>query len=318
MRNPDGHVSEIRASLPISLVLPPYTSSVGTTPHLEDSTINLLLYLDNDDILPSYQSRIYDRLWDGISYIDLDTSALNTPTTMSRRTSTDNFRDLNQPAMPNFGDLEAGLHRAMRERHGDEESNHECSSDSLYVLASTSRLTTPAHSTPTLQVQTTNVFDEITPLNGDDEPVRLSPISSPEMQHISPTISSNSSHYASEDYIDLGQLSRVPSYTTANSAVLNLDPITVAPPTYASATTIIPDQSPSRPGSAGASRHSPSCGLERAATQPNYSPAPLLVSSGDLAGGFSNVGHIGIVYDAPQTFKGLLKRLSVMSIFSDS
>src|SRR2546421_1929559 len=86
LRNSDGHVSEIRASLPAALVLPPYISSSGTTPHIDDSTVNHLSYLEaKGESLPTYESRISDRLWDGVTYSGLDTSALNTPINLSRR-----------------------------------------------------------------------------------------------------------------------------------------------------------------------------------------------------------------------------------------
>jgi hypothetical protein len=44
LQNPDGHVSEIRASLPCALVLPPDISASGMTPHLDDSTVNHLFF----------------------------------------------------------------------------------------------------------------------------------------------------------------------------------------------------------------------------------------------------------------------------------
>ena len=119
---------------PAALVLPPYISSTGTTPHLDDSTVNHLSYLDSSDVLPSYESRIYDRLWDGVSYGGLDISALNTPITLSRRTSAENLRELNRMTMPHPEDLEAGLHRALQERNAeDPESSHDTSSEDLNV-----------------------------------------------------------------------------------------------------------------------------------------------------------------------------------------
>ena len=257
LQNPDGHVSEIRASLPCALVLPPCISSAGITPHLDDSTVNHLSYLDSGNVLPSYESRIYDRLWDGVSCGGLDISALNTPIIISRRTSAENLRELNRITMPNPGDLEAGLHRALQEQNAeDPESLPDTSSESLNALPSTSGSITPTASAPIVRPQNSQQSTDITgttPLNGDDENIRLTRTSSPEMQHISPTMSNGSSHGSShsvvpatsEDYIDMRRLSRVPSYSAANASVLNLDPITNALPTYTLATSnlpVIPEQ----------------------------------------------------------------------------
>ena len=327
LRNPDGHVSEIRASLPVALVLPPYISSAGTTPSLDDSTLNHLSYLDCGDCLPSYESRIYDRLWDGVSYGGLDTSALNTPMAMSRRTSTENLRDLSTVVMPNPGDLEASLHQALREQNDEEprledSTSHSHSSDSLPN-------TTPNHTAPTMRPQFSQQSVSapgISPPTSDDELPHLTPVSSPEMQPISP-ISSNGSQSSTItspppnegfSYIDLGRLSRVPSYNAANSSnLLNLDPITNALPTYASATStldVIPEQTRPRSASSGSnySRHSPDSQVRRP------SPSNRGVSTGDIQSGFGSVGRIESMFGVPQTFDDPMRRVSLMrSLFSN-
>jgi len=330
LRNADGHVSEIRASLPAALVLPPYISSAGTTPHLDDSTVNHLSYLDSGDCLPSYESRIFDRLWDGVSYGGLDTSALNTPMTMSRRTSAENLRDLNSEIMPNPGDLEASLHQALREQRNSEEprledsSGHDHSSDSLHGMGAANGGTSA--SAPMMRQQTSQQsvnVPTVAPSTGDDEHPHLSPTSSPEMQHISPTTSNGSQSSVvisppNDSYIDMGRLSRVPSYNTANSSnILNLDPITNALPTYANAMStleVIPEQPRSRSGSSASnhSRHSPESQSRR--------PPPAVggVSTEGMQTGFGNVGRIQSVYGAPQTFDDPMRRISLMrSLFSN-
>jgi hypothetical protein len=246
LRNPDGHVSEIRASLPAALVLPPSISSRGTAPFLDDSTVNYISYLEaNGDALPSYESRVYDRLWDGVSYAGLDPSALNTPTVMSRRTSFENLNDLDNSATPNPGELEAGLRQAMQERN--RAPPRRTSSDSLSVHGSdrpASRFNTPPliiqnHSSPSL-----NSLSDST----DGENSRVTPISSPGSQHLSPTTSIDSLHAdpsgfaLPEPYIDVKRLSRVPSYNTANSATaFNLDAAGNGLPTYAQTLAVIPE-----------------------------------------------------------------------------
>jgi hypothetical protein len=312
LQNADGHISEVRASLPVALVLPPYISSAGTAPHLDDSTVNHLSYLDSTDGLPSYESRIYDRLWDGVSYGGLDSSTLNTPIVMSRRASAENLRELHGSTMPHPRDLEASLHRALQEQNTlapeyDHSSDAPSSSGSI---------------TPTHSLSITRPVTGIAPLNGDDDNDNyLSPLSSPELQHITPTISIGSSRSAltltSEELIDVDRLSRVPSYDTANSSVLNLDPITNALPTYASATSnlaVIPERSRSRPGSIASTpvaSRSPSAGVQQPPPINRDEPA------GNISNGFANVGRIASVYGAPHTFDDPMRRISLMrTLFS--
>ena len=323
LRNADGHVSEIRASLPVAIVLPPYISSTGTTPHLDDSTVNQLGQLGEGEILPTYESRIYDRLWDGVSHAGIDTSALNTPINMSRRTSAENLRDLNRLTMPNPGDLEAGLHRALRERNDAEEPDHD-SAESLPVLT-ISTGSTPTHSSSTprpIPIQ------GMTPMNAEEDHHRLTPVSSPETQHISPT-PSNSSHVSlpiitrtsSDEYADVSWLSRVPSYKTANSSIPNLDPISNALPSYTTVVSSPPSSSSlnamrnqprSRAGSNASSRsHSPDSQRPRrpppAARTPSVPPMNTGVSSSGVRG----------VYGSAQAFDDPMRRISLMrSIFS--
>lgn len=326
LRNPDGHVSEIRASLPCALVLPSCISSTGTTPHLDDSTVNHLSNLDSGDVLPSYESRIYDRLWDGVSYGGLDISALNTPITMSRPTSAENLRELNRITMPNPEDLEAGLHRALRERNAEgPESIHNTSSENLNVFASTSGSMTSTQSAPITGPPNSEQSTDITrttPLNEDDQRVRLTRTSSPEMQHISPTTSNgspNGSSYSvvtstSEDYIDMRRLSCVPSYSAANSSVLNLDPITNALPTYALATSNLPviSEQPGLQATSTTPRRLTNHSSEARVQGPPPTARP--VSTGDTASGFRIVGRIGSVYGAPHD---PMRRFSMMrSLFA--
>ena len=309
--------------MPVALVLPPYISSSGTTPHLDDSTVNQLLFLEGSDVLPSYESRIYDRLWDGVSYGGLDTSPLNTPMALSRGTSAENLREMNRLTMPHPEDLEASLHRALQEQRV-EEPEHDHSSEGLYPHALASGSTTPTHSAPMMRPQSsqqsTGAID-ITPLNGDEEDDHLSPTSSPEMQHLTLTTSNDSSSaastLASEEYIDMGRLSQVPSYTTANSSVLNLDPITNALPTYAFATShlaVIPEQSQSRRGSISSTHTASRSSESRVRQRPR---TVLVTSSRDIASGCRNVGRIGSVYGASQSFDDHMRRISFRrSIFA--
>jgi hypothetical protein len=230
--------------------------------------------------------------------------------------------------MPHPGDLEAGLHRALRQRNaGDPESLHDTASESGSVLASMSGSTTPTHSAPMRRqsFQQSTDITRMTSLNEDDENVPLSRTSSPEMLHISPTVSNDSSlgssHSvatpASEDYIDMGLLSRVPSYSTANSSILNLDPITNTLPTYALATSNLPtisEEARSRSGSQTSRRSS-----GRSPEAPVQGPAPTerRMTIGDIWSRFQNVGRIRSVYGGPHNFDDPMRRISLMrSLFS--
>ena len=276
-------MSEIRASLPAALVLPPYISSSGTTPQIDDSTVNHLSYLKaKGESLPTYESRIYDRLWDGVTYSGLDTSALNTPINLSRRASAENLRDLNAFSMPNPGDLEAGLRQALRERNEEPEPSHEHSSESLNSLGATSN-SHPVRSPCSSQMA-------MTPLNGEEEHPRLTPTSSPEMQYVSPTHS-----HSSDERIDMGRLSRVPSYNTANSSnILNLDPINNALPTYANAMATIPEW------------ESLGHNSEERSTARRQNP------NGERASAAATRGPVGNRYGTPQTFDDPMRRILMM------
>jgi arrestin-related trafficking adapter 4/5/7 len=308
LRNLDGHVSEIRASLPVALVLPPYISSTGTAPHLDDTTINHIAHLDVNDALPTYESRIYDRLWDGVSYGGLATSALNTPATMSRRVSGENLRELNQTSMPSPVEIEASLRQAMQEQDDEEpqlgSSSRAHSSESLNIITSESGVTTPLPSAPFMQAQDSQQSSPVTitiAQTDDEEHTRLSPTPSLEMQHISRIQSDASSSTVSlplsNGFLDISRLSRVPSYRTANSSnVLNFDPSTHSLPTYTSL-----EVQPERPRSRSRSR-TRAGPTESTSQSPTgrflRPPSPACgTSSGDADSGFQNGNYISQTLD---------------------
>lgn len=79
LQNPDGHVSELRAALPVSLLIPPQLFGGGANFSAMNAT-------DPENQLPSYDSHVYDRLYDGIE-TPLP-SGMNTPAqSRSRRGS---------------------------------------------------------------------------------------------------------------------------------------------------------------------------------------------------------------------------------------
>ena len=97
--NPDGHTSELRASLPVQLFISPN--------HLMDDDNEIHLPLPEDARLirditaipPRYDQHVYDRLWDDIPHDHYSTplqSGANTPGVLSRNTSAENLSSLSQ------------------------------------------------------------------------------------------------------------------------------------------------------------------------------------------------------------------------------
>jgi len=250
---------------------------------------------------------------------------------MSRRTSLENLRDLNRVSMPNPGDLEAGLRQALREREDNHSpiEPHDRSSDNLQALAASSGSTTPTYTAPPMRSQGSQQgLLGMTPLQEEEsENTSGSPVSSPEMQHISPTPSHSSSN-PPDEFIDMGRLSRVPSYNTANSAnLLNMDQsMTTGLPSYAYATasvvnsnlSVIPEHasSRSRSGSSASSTQQsvPETPRTTSTSSSNTATAPtvLRVTS---TGGITN--SLVQSYGSPQTFDDPLRRISLMrNLFS--
>lgn len=108
LQNPDGHVSELRAALPVSLLIPPQLFNGG-------GSFTTMNPNDPDNQLPSYDSHIYDLLYDGIE-TPLP-SGMNTPAqSRSRRNSMDGADSQNTEATHRA--LVAGLHRLTMTPNG--------------------------------------------------------------------------------------------------------------------------------------------------------------------------------------------------------
>jgi len=170
----------------------------------------------------------------------------------------------------------------------------------------------------------------MTPLQEEDnENTGVSPVSSPEMQHISPTPSHSSSN-PPDEFIDMGRLSRVPSYNTANSAnLLNMDQsMTTGLPSYAYATSSVPTpnsnlavipehaSSRSRSGSSASSTQQSIPETPRTTstdTSSTTTDAPIFRVT--PTGGITN--SLVPSYGSPQSFDDPLRRISLMrNLFS--
>lgn len=135
LHNPDGHTSELRASLPVQLFISPNhlmgeDNEIHTplpTDHLQDVTA----------IPPRYDEHVYDRLWDDIPH-DYSTpipSGANTPAILSRNNSSENLTSFGTPrphaslSPPNL-DFMARLGRSRSaERPGTSSGSSATSSD---------------------------------------------------------------------------------------------------------------------------------------------------------------------------------------------
>ncbi|EPY51319.1 arrestin/PY protein 2 [Schizosaccharomyces cryophilus OY26] len=84
--NPDGHISELRNSLPLSLVVSPVM--FGARPVEGVFSGNHASYI-NENVLPSYDRHIFDVLWDGVPTESTPVLSERTTPITSRRNSSD-------------------------------------------------------------------------------------------------------------------------------------------------------------------------------------------------------------------------------------
>ncbi|KAK9314620.1 hypothetical protein V1522DRAFT_408605 [Lipomyces starkeyi] len=207
LKNPDGHVSELRASLPIALFISPNVP-------VNDGGEEIRLQPLNDDsestAPPRYDDHIYDRLWEDISLSGSNTpitSGANTPHIRSRRNSGENSEALGFTALDQQrAQLQAGLSAlAMNQANSQ-------STDSYFPSRQSGSVTPLGAMTPL-----TNIHDDGTVgFVGLDQATNwhlsrgTSPMESPVMGTMTPA--------GSDDgrlELDLSALSKVPSYTTA-------------------------------------------------------------------------------------------------------
>ncbi|KAK9474838.1 uncharacterized protein V1510DRAFT_410802 [Dipodascopsis tothii] len=208
LKNPDGHVSELRASLPITLFISPHVAvndgaeeigSFGSAPS------------DEINAPPRYDDHIYDRLWQDIPTSGLNTpmaSGANTPRIRSRRNSGENADALGFTALDmQSARLHAGLSAlALSQAQAAAAPG---ASDSYFPPRGQGSGTPYGSGTHT-------------PLSAAGDDGHWPGVDQPSGTHISrgqtpigsPAMSAISEDDARLD-CDLGTLSRVPSYTTA-------------------------------------------------------------------------------------------------------
>ncbi|KAF5093056.1 hypothetical protein D0Z00_004272 [Geotrichum galactomycetum] len=246
LKNPDGHTSELRATLPISLYISPHIT-ISSLHHDNTDTIssqlNTTVGANGEDLLfttaqqphsnnasgtatpvnpnasinapPSYNDHIYDTLWRHVPAPHLDTpleSGANTPGLRSRRNSND-FHLPPGGGSSGFGATErshllSNLY-ALQERQNREEAQGNINS----VLGSNAASSGPAngHHTP----------GTVTPVGSHHLPSSpngtAASVQSPDFQHLSTyssPITSPGQRTPTEE-LDFAELCKVPSYHTA-------------------------------------------------------------------------------------------------------
>ncbi|BFZ56662.1 hypothetical protein PYCC9005_003709 [Savitreella phatthalungensis] len=214
--NPDGHVSELRAALPISLLIPP--SIFGGSGQVDPN--------DPDNQLPSYETHIYDRLYDGIE-TPLP-SGVNTPAARSRRGSVDVAGQLGQTSSATLDSeqhrhaLLAGLNRLQLTSTGAHGTHTPPASVSHHSFHGTPREGQSGSTTP-LQVGNASRLrgEAERHFSEDDIPAGLSRSADRSSARGSST-NLQAVHAAAlaaetqrQQYMELQMLSRIPSYETA-------------------------------------------------------------------------------------------------------
>ncbi|KAK9240685.1 hypothetical protein V1525DRAFT_369840 [Lipomyces kononenkoae] len=223
LKNPDGHVSELRASLPISLFISPNVP-------VNDGGEEIRLKPLNDDnettAPPRYDDHIYDRLWEDISLsgsnTPINTSGTNTPHIRSRRNSGENSEALGfTPMDHDRAQLQAGLSALAMSQASSQ-------SDSYFPSRHSGSVTPLGVVTPL-----TNIHDDGTVgFVGLDQATNWhvsrgpSPVGSPVTGTATPAESDDG-----RLELDLSTLTKVPSYTTAIKTPITED-LPVGPPLY--------------------------------------------------------------------------------------
>lgn len=230
LHNPDGHTSELRASLPVQLFISPNhlidedneIHSAVPTNHLQDVTA----------VPPRYDEHIYDRLWDDIPH-DYNTplpSGANTPALLSRNNSSENLTAYGMPRglaslSPPSLDFMARLGRSRSaERPGTSSSISASSSDRASaedLQASLAAASEGAHAPSSANTVGHNIaIDERgrrigilsagnTRPNSPEEVDRANSLQVPfQLPHPALTLTP----------LNVNELSRVPSYRTAMKA----------------------------------------------------------------------------------------------------
>ncbi|KTW32843.1 hypothetical protein PNEG_04344 [Pneumocystis murina B123] len=220
--NPDGHISELRASLPIVLLIPP-AMFVSNEHYAYPSAMELQL--------PSYNSHVYDRIWDGVSSIHTNQSFAHETIAPSHiidnSTNSTYSHDVN-PTRSLSNDLEGQqyveeLQNAIQDQENDhnQANNH---SSQYFIPSNTPYIILPTESTNQTSLQESEIYHNFSrPFSVGTNGHSFNAITDTGIQQ---------THQQGED-IFFNDFSQVPSYYTANHpASITATPISQSLPTY--------------------------------------------------------------------------------------
>lgn len=220
--NPDGHISELRTSLPVILYISPSVFA-------DSNSYNY--HLARGFQLPSYDNHVYDRIWDGVSSIDINPSLTSEITSIQNICNSTNAEDFYNINEVNTLCLNLSRNNLLDESHNvsrDQENENDPNYFSNRYITS--------YDLSSMALQNDSSCHTSVQHDGSESHAgitRTSTTDSNEFPHsTTASIAVQSNNRLREDnFID--NLSIVPSYRTANRPVFTaVAPISQSLPTY--------------------------------------------------------------------------------------
>ncbi|QSZ36274.1 hypothetical protein DSL72_007400 [Monilinia vaccinii-corymbosi] len=259
LHNPDGHISELRATLPVTIFISPNMpltaegALVDQTPSSTASSAAVSAHAP-----PLYGDHVLDQIYAGVDQSGIMTpmpqSGMNTPFyAQSRAGSSENLASVNNTQHPAGAVTPAALSSRLQNLNSNSNVGQRNSSFLRRFGGSGSGGTTPHHHDD----QPGSYFDSHSGHATSSSIARSNPLSrrgsfnDDQPDPASTTLSSG--HHTPEhlDYNELGDLTKVPSYTTAIKTPVRGMSYTEALPNYESAVSAPP--SPTLLASTGSS-----------------------------------------------------------------
>lgn len=214
--NPDGHTSELRATLPVSVLISPNLRIDDNNTLVEDNTVTRQMAVDElaHQAPPLYGEHQFDRL-----YNDVDVSGYRTPGpisgsvtpfgALSRNISSEDLPSLE--AITN-GDISASaLHSRLRDLH----ATHGSHSSSPGPVENHDSEHSPAQSQPTDYFALNGRQSGANSHSHSPESGSRRPSDEHERDHLDSNMPSGMATPHQPQYLEVETLSRVPSYSTA-------------------------------------------------------------------------------------------------------
>ncbi|CCJ30464.1 unnamed protein product [Pneumocystis jirovecii] len=222
--NPDGHISELRASLPIVLLISPALFT-----NIDDYAYPLSLGLQ----LPSYNNHIYDPVWDGISSIHTY-PMLNSQTAMPLHSTNDSAGPSNLYTSDSLTILNANSNRHQTSEESDNTIQNQENENNSLSYSSGQHFT--ASTTPDTTSPDTSIHHAQSQQREDSEyhetTITIPSISNRQPLDITRNPTAQSTSQARDNSF-IENLSRVPPYHIANRPIsTTITPISKSLPTY--------------------------------------------------------------------------------------